>query len=89
MRGALLREGGAWLSCPRLSSLGDSETRFSVDVEALGTAIGRIASARRYCTGLLLPGERKSIESLADRFGLGWGQATYETGGFRWSVNQH
>ena len=52
------------------SSLGDSESRFSAYVEALGAALGhadRIAPVRRYCAGLLLPGDRKSIEPMAAR----------------------
>ena len=44
--------------------------RFEVYVEAIGTVLGhasRMAPARAYCTGLLLPGERKSIEPMAAR----------------------
>src|SRR3954471_14449987 len=45
-----------------------SEVRFQTYVNALSEAIGhadRIDPLRRYCTGLLLPGERKSIEPPA------------------------
>lgn len=51
----------------RLSSDG-SEARFSTYVEALVGVIGhadRAVPLRDYCTGLLLPGERKSVEPLA------------------------
>jgi SRSO17 transposase len=44
------------------------ESRFSAYVEALVGVIGhadRAAPLRDYCTGLLLPGERKSVEPMA------------------------
>lgn len=47
-----------------------SESRFSAHVEALGDALGyadRVAPVRRYCAGLLLPGDRKSIEPISAR----------------------
>ena len=47
-----------------------SEVRFQAYVNALFEAIGhadRIDPLRRYCTGLLLPGERKSVEPMAAR----------------------
>jgi SRSO17 transposase len=60
----------------------DSESRFSAYVEALGAALGhsdRIAPARRYCAGLLLPGARKSIEPIAARVEPGRVQATHQS----------
>ena len=60
----------------------DSESRFSAYVEALGAALGhrdRIAPARRYCAGLLLPGDRKSIEPIAARIEPGRVQATHQS----------
>ena len=48
----------------------DSEARFSAYVEALSDCLGhadRVASFRSYCTGLLLPGARKSVEPMAAR----------------------
>src|ERR687895_581907 len=45
-----------------------SETRFSSFVEALAVVIGHVDRAsplRDYCTGLLMPGERKSVEPIA------------------------
>ena len=49
---------------------GDSEARFSAYVEALSRCLGhadRVAPFRSYCTGLLLPGDRKSVEPMAAR----------------------
>ncbi len=49
---------------------GDSETRFSAYVEALSPCLGhadRVAPFRSYCTGLPLPGKRKSVEPMAAR----------------------
>src|SRR5829696_2051223 len=40
---------------------------------------GRAASARAYCTGLLLPGERKSIEPMAARMEPGRVQAKHQS----------
>jgi SRSO17 transposase len=64
------------------SSAGDSESRFAAYVEALGGALGhadRIAPARHYCAGLLLPGERKSIEPMAARVEPGRVQAAHQS----------
>src|SRR6187431_2731788 len=47
-----------------------SESRFAAYVEALSSAVGhadRKAPLKAYCTGLLLPGERKSVEPMAAR----------------------
>ena len=49
---------------------GDSETRFAEYVAGLGSVIGhveRTGPLRDYCTGLMLPGERKSVEPMAAR----------------------
>ena len=51
-------------------NLGAGGERFTAYVDVIAAALGhadRIAPARAYCTGLLLPGERKSIEPLAAR----------------------
>lgn len=48
----------------------DSEARFEAYVEALAQVLGhadRVGPFRSYCTGLLLPGERKSVEPMAAR----------------------
>jgi SRSO17 transposase len=47
-----------------------SEARFASYVDALGSVIGhadRTGPLRDYCTGLILPGERKSVEPMAAR----------------------
>jgi SRSO17 transposase len=44
------------------------EARLAAYLDAIVGGLGhvrRAASARAYCTGLLLPGERKSIEPMA------------------------
>src|SRR3712207_1330717 len=46
------------------------EERFATYLDAIAAVVGhsrRAAAARAYCTGLLLPGERKSIEPMAAR----------------------
>ena len=48
----------------------DDDQRFEQYMDALAEAIGhqhRAERLRGYCTGLLLPGERKSIEPIAAR----------------------
>src|ERR1700748_3143447 len=45
-----------------------SEARFSAYLEGLASVLGhadRIGPLRDYCTGLILPGERKSVEPMA------------------------
>jgi len=52
-----------WHSC-------GSEARFSAYLEALSGCLGhadRVTPFRSYCTGLLLPGARKSVEPMAAR----------------------
>lgn len=47
-----------------------SESRFAGFVEALSSVLGhadRKAPLKAYCTGLILPGERKSVEPMAAR----------------------
>jgi SRSO17 transposase len=47
-----------------------SDARFAAYVEELSRALGhadRVAPFRSYCTGLLLPGARKSVEPMAAR----------------------
>ncbi len=48
----------------------DSESCFTTYVEAITSALGhadRAAPFHSYCVGLLLPGERKSVEPMAAR----------------------
>ena len=54
----------------RLSAPGPQEKRFAAYIEGLATAAGhedRQIPLKNYCKGLLLPGERKSIEPMAGR----------------------
>jgi SRSO17 transposase len=56
--------------------------RFAAYVEALGAALGhadRVAPLRSYCAGLLLPGDRKSIEPMAARVEPGRVQAAHQS----------
>lgn len=51
-----------------LRTFGDSESRFSAYVEGLTSVIGhadRAGPLRDYCLGLMMPGERKSVEPMA------------------------
>jgi SRSO17 transposase len=53
-----------------LNQAGDSEARFAAYVAGLGSVIGqavRMRPLRDYCTGLMLPGDRKSVEPMAAR----------------------
>src|ERR671921_2394878 len=59
-----------------------SEVRFQAYISALSEEIGhadRIDPLRRYCTGLLLPGERRSIEPMAARLDPRHVQATHQS----------
>ena len=47
-----------------------AERRFEEYLEAIGSVLGhadRRAPMHDYCTGLLLPGQRKSVEPMAAR----------------------
>ena len=58
MEGLMVRQGG------------DSGSRFAKYVEGLARVMGhadRTGPLRDYCTGLILPGERKSVEPMAAR----------------------
>jgi SRSO17 transposase len=49
---------------------GPQERRFAAYIEGLAKAAGhadRVVPLKNYCTGLLLPGERKSVEPMAAR----------------------
>lgn len=59
-----------------------SESRFTGYVEAITAALGhadRAAPFRSYCAGLLLPGERKSVEPMAARVQPARVQATHQS----------
>jgi SRSO17 transposase len=58
------------------------EGRFAAYLDAIAAVLGhasRAASARAYCTGLLLPGERKSVEPMAARIAPGRVQAQHQS----------
>jgi len=64
------------------SSSRGSESRFAAYVEALISALGhadRAAPFQSYCTGLLLPGDRKSVEPMAARVQPGRVQAAHQS----------
>jgi SRSO17 transposase len=59
-----------------------SESRFSAYVERLAAGLGhadRMAPLKAYCTGLLLPGDRKSVEPMAARVEPGRVQAAHQS----------
>ena len=65
-----------------VSGTGDSESRFRSYVEALTAAFGhadRSKPFQSYCTGLLLPGPRKSVEPMAARMEPGRVQAAHQS----------
>ena len=56
------------------------ESRFEAYVEALSTSLGRadrVVPFRSYCAGLILPGDRKSVELMAARVEPGRVQAAH------------
>ena len=60
----------------------DGEVRFAAYVATLGKALGhadRVAPFRSYCTGLLLPGDRKSVEPMAARVEPGRVRAAHQS----------
>ena len=64
------------------SAPGPQEKRFAAYVEGLAKAAGhadRVAPLKAYCTGLLLPGERKSVEPMAARLAPGHVQAAHQS----------
>ena len=61
---------------------GDGEARFAAYAGTLGAALGhadRVAPFRSYCTGLLLPGGRKSVEPMAARVEPGRVRAAHQS----------
>ena len=61
---------------------GRSESRFTAYVGAMISALGhadRAAPFRSYCTGLLLPGDRKSVEPMAARVEPGRVQPAHQS----------
>ena len=63
------------------SPLAADQFRFASYLEALSGVLGhadRVAPLKAYCTGLLLPGARKSIEPMAARIAPARVQATHQ-----------
>jgi SRSO17 transposase len=61
---------------------GGIESRFEADVGALAASLGhadRAAPFRSYCAGLILPGDRKSVEPMAARVEPGRVQAAHQS----------
>ena len=61
---------------------GGSESRFVAYVEAITSALGhadRAAPFQSYCAGLLLPGDRKSVEPMAARVLPARARATHQS----------
>src|SRR3954469_11394982 len=61
---------------------GTGKVRFAAYLDAIAVVLGdvrRATWARAYCTGLLLPGERKSVEPMAARIEPGRVQAKHQS----------
>ena len=59
-----------------------AEMRFAAYLDGITAVLGhasRVGPARAYCTGLLLPGERKSVEPMAARLEPGRVQAAHQS----------
>ncbi len=64
------------------SKAGGSESRFASYVEAITSVLGHMDRAtpfQLYCAGLLLPGDRKSVEPIAARMQPGRVQAAHQS----------
>src|SRR5829696_6736384 len=60
----------------------ESESRFAAYVEGLRSVIGhadRCGPLRDYCTGLMLPGDRKSVEPMAAKTAPGRTAAQHQS----------
>src|SRR5215204_7754293 len=58
------------------------EERLAASLDGIASVLGhasRAASARAYCTGLLLPGERRSVEPMAARLAPAQVQAKHQS----------
>jgi SRSO17 transposase len=65
-----------------LSDHGKVEARFAAYVDGLSSVIGHVRRTRQlrdYCTGLVLPGERKSVEPMAARTAPGRTAAQHQS----------
>ena len=62
--------------------LHESELRFAAYLDEIVGVLGdarRVEPAKAYCTALLLPGERKSVEPMAARLDPGRVQAAHQS----------
>src|SRR6516165_4492593 len=61
---------------------GAQQKRFAAYLDSLAQAAGhqdRVAPLKSYCTGLLLPGERKSVEPMAARLAPDYVRRTHQS----------
>ena len=66
----------------RAAGIRRGEARFAAYLDEIASVLGhagRAAAARAYCTGLLLPGARKSVEPMAARIEPGRVQARHQS----------
>src|SRR3712207_2785428 len=66
----------------RAAGIRRGEARFAAHLDEIASVLGhagRAAAARAYCTGLLLPGGRKSVEPMAARIEPGRVQARHQS----------
>lgn len=64
------------------SDVAGSESRFAAFVERLAGTLGhadRVVPMKAYCTGLMLPGDRKSVEPMAARVVPGRVRAAHQS----------
>lgn len=64
------------------SDVADSESRFAAFVERLAAVLGhadRVGPMKAYCTGLMLAGDRKSVEPMAARVEPGRVRAAHQS----------
>jgi SRSO17 transposase len=65
-----------------LNDHGKVEARFAAYVDGLSSVIGHVRRTRQlrdYCTGLVLPGERKSVKPMAARTAPGRTAAQHQS----------
>jgi SRSO17 transposase len=72
----------AYAGCMKNAPLANIEARFRAYAEKLSTALGhadRVEPFQAYCTGLLLPVERKSVEPMAAQIAPGHVSAKHQS----------
>src|SRR5512147_2567089 len=71
-----------WMSEKRLMEEGAADRRLETYLDRIAAVLGhadRAGPVRSYCTGLLLPGERKSVEPMAARLAPERVQAAHQS----------